>query len=165
MQVGIDGRIVGMARGKAVSGVALNSRRIILRSPEIRDRAAAAVAGLSIADPPWEVEIRPYRKSRSLAQNALYWMWVDAIRLHILESTGKRFSKDELHDWLATEFLPTRVIEIYGRAHSVRSSTSSLSVTEMASYMGAIEHWAGSDLQCALPHPIVMWEEAMGLHK
>ena len=56
-----------------MSGVALNSRRIILRSPEIRDRAAAAVAGLSIADPPWEVEIRPYQEPRNLDQNARLW--------------------------------------------------------------------------------------------
>lgn len=51
----------------------MTARRLILRSPEIRDRAAVAVAGLDIADPPWEIEIRPYQEPRNLDQNSRLW--------------------------------------------------------------------------------------------
>ena len=143
-------------------------RRFILRNPDIRARAAEFVAGLPVPRsdndaPPWEVLVQPYRRRRSMAQNRLYWMWVDAIRLHILDSTGKRFNKDELHEWLSSEFLPTKVVEIGGKAHPVRTSTANLNTAEMRDYLESIEHWAGSDLQCMLPHPDDLWAEAMGV--
>jgi hypothetical protein len=142
----------------------VNGRRLILRNATIRDRAAEIVAGLPVSEEkPLEVLVRPYQKRRSLAQNSLYWKWVDAIRLHIIDSTGKRFSKDEVHEWLAAEFLPTRVVEIAGKAKATRTSTARLSTKEMVGYLEAIEHWAGADLQCYLEHPADLWLEAMGM--
>lgn len=49
-------------------------RRIILRSQEIRDRAALAVASLPISeDAPLEILIHPHEPERTLDQNARMW--------------------------------------------------------------------------------------------
>lgn len=82
-----------------MSGVALNSRRIILRSPEIRDRAAAAVAGLDIADPPWEIEIRPYQEPRNLDQNARLWAKLHDIARQVQWPMNGQMQRLTAEDW------------------------------------------------------------------
>ena len=67
------------------------ARTFILRDAAIRQRAADAVLSCPVsAEQPLQVVIGQYKRKRSLAQNALMWLWIDAIRLHILDSTGDR---------------------------------------------------------------------------
>ena len=139
------------------------SRTFILRDDAIRQRAADAVLSCPVsAEQPLQVVIGQYKRKRSLAQNALMWMWIDAIRLHILDSTGQRFSKEDVHKWLADEFLPSSVVEINGRAKRVRAHTSELSVGEMRDYLDRLDYWASAELHCDLPRPVGLWAEAMG---
>lgn len=49
------------------------NRSLILRTPDIRDRAAAYVASLPVADPPWEVAVKPFEEPRTPEQNSCMW--------------------------------------------------------------------------------------------
>lgn len=109
----------------------------------------------------WEVIIRPYRRGRSLAQNKLLWKWIDTIRLVLGDHAGKHYRKEDIHEFLATEFLPTRQVEVFGQVKQVRTSTASLKVGEFSEYLNRVEAWA-VDHGIELPHPDELYLEAMG---
>lgn len=75
------------------------ARKLILRSPEIRDRAAAAVAGLDIADQPWEIEIRPYQEPRNLDQNARLWAKLNDIARQVQWPVNGQMQRLTAEDW------------------------------------------------------------------
>lgn len=69
-----------------------------------------------------------------------------------------------IHEFFATEFLPTQVIDVFGVTKTVRTSTTRLKLGEFSEYLNRIEEWArghGMDL----PHPDYLYFEAMGLRK
>lgn len=78
---------------------AMDNRRLIIRSPQIRDRAAAAVAGLDIADPPWEVEIRPYEEPQSDEQRAKMWAMLTDLSRQVRWPVDGRMQYITKEDW------------------------------------------------------------------
>lgn len=58
---------------------------------------------------PWAIYVAPYRKIRTLEQNALYWALVD----EIVKATGH--SKNVLHIFLKKEALGVEIEEINGK--------------------------------------------------
>lgn len=79
--------------------------RLVLRTPEIAERAAEIMRGLAGGNELHEVAIRPYHKDRSTAQNSLYWKWLTVLGSELGES------KDALHDRYKERFL----VHIYER--------------------------------------------------
>ena len=119
----------------------------IVRDEDIRARAMVCIAQLDITRP-WSVEIKPYRKKRSLSQNALYWVEIGKIVEAIAEHTG--YDRDEVHDFLKRKFLTPTVIEIGGEVCE-RYTTTKLSTQEMSDYMERCRAWAVSELGLLIP--------------
>jgi len=112
---------------------------------EAGQRAAMAFIERLDLSKPWSVTIS--RPKRSTAQNALYHKWCSEI------AAESGFTSDEVHEWLKSEFLPPRFVEIAGTEHPVRRSTTALKVDEMRAYMDQVYHWSGSFLGLALTLP------------
>lgn len=74
----------------------MNARRMILRTPEIRARAAAMIAGLPAdAEKPLEVLVRPYEERRTVEQNDRMWAMLADIARQV-DWYGKRLTPE---DW------------------------------------------------------------------
>ncbi len=126
--------------------------KIICRTSDLKKRAISIIDALPMEDT-HEVIIRPYKSKRSLEQNNTYWMWVDKIRVHIADSTGKFYSCEEIHEWLKEKFLPVRVVEIEGLSVKCAATTTKLNTKEMADYLTQIEQFCASELGLFLPLP------------
>lgn len=126
--------------------------KLVLRNSHVVDRAVQILRSLS-HEPPMEVVIRPHKSKRTLSQNALYWKWLDIIRLHIADSIGQIYSGEDLHEWFKAKFLPTRLIGINGEDMPITSSTTKLNTAEMSEYMECIDHFCVTQLHLFLPQP------------
>ena len=122
--------------------------RFALVNQAVRERAVNAV--LSVPDG-HILTIQPPKRTNP--QNNLYWKWIDIIRLHILDSTGKAFSSDEVHEFFKGKFLPSREVEIGGEVRSCKGSTAVLNTKDMAEYMDRIDNFCVESLQLYLPYP------------
>lgn len=139
-----------------------NARRLILKTPEIRDRAASLVAGLPAnADKPLEVIVRPYKRSRSLAQNNTLHLWVGAIATAYEEAFGDRKSPETFKEYLKGLFLGEESSEVMGKTVTTTRHTADLSVVEFRDFLDAVDRWAVETLQCFLPRGHD-YDEAMG---
>lgn len=139
-----------------------NARRLILKTPEIRDRAASLVAGLPAnADKPLEVIVRPYKRSRSIAQNNLAHSWFVAIANAYEETFGDRKSPAVWKEYLKGLFLGEESSEVMGKTVTTTRHTADLSVVEFRDFLDAIDRWAVETLQCFLPRGHD-YDEAMG---
>lgn len=96
---------------------------------------------LRLKDKKLSVKIEKYKKPRSLNQNALYWEWLGIIA----DELG--YTADEMH----TTFKARLLVDRSGKIPVVRSTTT-LSTTEMATYMSHVERIA-SELNIILPRP------------
>lgn len=113
----------------------------------------------------YEVNIRPYKKNRSVSQNRLYWLWVNEIKDHIERTQGKVFSTDDIHEWFKDELLPQHVIEINGKAKKAIKSTSALTTKEFTEYLEKIDWYCSDNLGLNLPHPLDLYYESVGYAK
>ena len=114
-----------------------------------------------------------HNEKRREAQNNRMWKWNGEIRLHIIDSTGQVFSKDELHEWMAEHWMPEleagdylgeppKPVVFRGKETLPRIRTSQLSVRGMTKYLNAIDMHAADELGLVLPHPADLYYEAMG---
>lgn len=82
----------------------------------------------------WIVDIKRYRKKRTLSQNKLYWMWINCIA----SETGNK--PDDIHDYLKDRFLPKRIIKLYNEeTKEVPISTTELNTKQFTDYLNAID--------------------------
>ena len=92
---------------------------IILRDESIRQRAIDRIKALKLdADEPWAVYVCPYRKLRTLEQNAAYW----AVVGRICAATGH--SKNVIHTYLRKAAWGVELSEIKGKAIEVVKSSA-----------------------------------------
>lgn len=108
-----------------------------------------------------EIVAREKKRSRSLAQLRLYWLWVKNLKDCINESQGQSFSDTDVHEWLKERFLDSRIVEIQGTPVRARKSTSDLTVETMTEYLEQVD-WFGAQIGCQLPHPEDEYHLAMG---
>ncbi len=114
-------------------------RTLVLRSPEIRDRAISALAALNLqTKKPWCVEIKPYTQPRNLEQNALYWACVQQIARHVGHSS------DDIHEIVKMKFLAPTVVELPDGDYSVVKSTTRLNKEEMSELIDQVCAWGAS---------------------
>ena len=117
---------------------------IILRGKAQR---AFAVERINALNPSkiWEIVIRPYRKPRTLDQNALIHSWFALIA----SETGN--DPEDVKEALKAKFLPARFVDIDGEMIEVRRSTAKLNVQEMSEFCNRMQAWAASELGIQLP--------------
>ena len=115
------------------------------------------------------VTAEPYRKRRSISQNALNFLWCDVIRKWLYESgqgvkdasgeVFRPFSVETIHEYNKEMFLTPRTVEINGRVVNVYRSHD-LPVTVFSDFLNQVEaHWTMEG--CALPRPEDLYGEAM----
>ena len=131
---------------------------MIIRDEDDKGRAISRLKSLNI-DRPWLVDVKPYRKNRSLSQNKLYWKWITCIG----DSIG--YERDELHAIMADKFLPDEIVEYGGKQIKKDKSTSRLNTKEFTTYLEQIDRWAAIEMGIVLPCPSDVYEEAMGLRR
>ena len=138
---------------------------IVIRNKEILQDVINRLEKLNFdgSQPVYACELKEHKLNRTLAQNGLYWLWVGEIKDHIYLSTGERHSKDDLHDYLSSEFLPTRVIEVMGKIKAIRSSTAKLNTKTFTNYLEQIDMYAVNNLELNLSRPQDLYFKAMGI--
>lgn len=137
-------------------------RRYVLRDEAIRDRATADVARLPVSgNPQWEIVIKPFRRSRSLAQNNLLHHWLQVISTHYAETYGEWHAPDIWKQYVKSLFLGEESREINGKIITITRHTSELTVPEFTELLEKIDMWCATELQLMLPHPDI-YGEAMG---
>lgn len=117
-------------------------RPIILDSEHKREIAINRINAL-VLDKPWKVTIEPYRKKRSLDQNALMWMWFKEIADEIGDT------KQAVHD----DVLPLLAEPTHQMKGMPQWSTSRMDTATMAAFMNKLHEWAFSFHGIALPLP------------
>lgn len=121
----------------------------ILRSDAVRANCIRAIQSLRLDGKPWHVRIEPYKKRRTLSQNALMWAELNWIVDAIGRETGN--DADDLHRFFKRKFLPPRIIEINGEVMELEPTTTTLTTVGMSEYMERIRAWCASELGLVLP--------------
>lgn len=131
-------------------------------SSEERRAAAADFVSRIRKSPLMSVEIKPYKRNRSEAQNRLMWMWY-----HIISMDTGQIAED-LHEEMKVRVLGVEEKEVlgpYGKMVKliVPKSSTKLSTQEMTDFLRAIEALA-AELEIILPRPddykfAMMYEE------
>ena len=117
----------------------------IIRDETMRQRVSDLVDALDLGKP-WSVTIEPFKKKRSLSQNALYWKWVGIIA----DETGN--DNDDIHEAFKGMFLTPRSVQIGNESREIRS-TARQNTDEMKGYMDKVYAYATSQLGILLPIP------------
>jgi len=97
----------------------------------------------------WMVEVKPYRHTRSTAQNSYHW----AVSMNILAGeTGH--TPQEMHDFLLGEAFGTEEYDVMGNTHTrpLKSSTE-LDTMQFSAWDEWIRAWAMTELGCLIPEP------------
>ena len=81
----------------------------------------------------WVIDVKRYRKKRTLSQNKMYWLWINCIA----SETGNR--PDDIHDYLKNKYLPKRQIDIFGNIKEIPYSTTELNTKQFTDYLNAID--------------------------
>ena len=94
------------------------------------------------------VTIEKYKKKRSNEQNAYYWGVV--VKL-ISDETG--YTKEEIHDLLASHFIGTKKIRVGGIEKEVYKSSTELTTSDFMGFIAEVQRWAAEKLSLYLPDP------------
>lgn len=142
---------------------------IVIRDERTRQRAASFVANLAVGKP-LQVDIKPFKRNRSVAQNAVYWRTITIIGNEL------GYSKDEMHrmvkECLLLPILErddpdvdrlASVLKAQGEEKSLATvlSTKHLTVAQFSELIQDVESFAG-DMGIGLPSPDEQYYEAMG---
>lgn len=117
----------------------------IIDSKEKRRQAAEYVARLT-SSPVYCLEIKPYKRNRSQAQNRTMWMWYGAIADH----TGN--TPEDVHEEMKVRALGLESKIVAGQILIRPKSTTGLDVEGMSRFMEAIQQLA-AELDITLPMP------------
>ena len=110
--------------------------KIILRSDIQINHAIHTLKELKInPEELFELTIKPYKKNRSLEQNALYWKWM----MICADELG--YTKEGMHQTFMRELLAPIIIDTPS-GDVMEYSTRKLNVKEMSSYMEQVSFTA-----------------------
>lgn len=117
----------------------------IINSAERRREVANIVASLT-SSPVYSVEIKPYKRNRSQAQNRTMWMWYGILADHL------GCEPEEVHEQMKVTVLGVERKIVAGQALIIPKSTTDLNTDGMSRFMEAIIALA-TDLHVTLPMP------------
>lgn len=125
------------------------AQTIIVRNDHLLARVIDFISKLNTSKA-WEITIKPYRKKRTLSQNALMWKWINVVTGYVSEDTG--MTNDEVHEFFKQKFLQPKIFEVNGEIFQ-RWTTTDLTTAEMAEYMDHIYRWGTGEQGYFLPTP------------
>lgn len=117
----------------------------IIDSKEKRAKVAQIIAHLPDF-PVVSVELKPYKRNRSLAQNRTMWMWYAVLAEHC------GCESEDVHEQMKVRVLGVDKKIVSGQVLITPKSTATLDVEGMSRFMEAIQALA-DDLQVVLPMP------------
>lgn len=104
----------------------------------------------------YDIEITKHRKSRSLSQNRLMWMWYKIIGDYMGETP------EDLHDICKVSFLGVEKKNKMGLLWDSPKSSTVLNTKEFTEFLDKIDALAIS-LGLTLPKPAGIYDEAYGI--
>ena len=110
------------------------TQRIIIREERQRQHAIDRIQALNITTV-WDISIKPYKKNRSLEQNALMW------KLYDILGSELGYTPDEMHEALMRINLMPNIVDTIDGPVEVYS-TKKLKVKPMAEYLDSIYRFA-----------------------
>jgi len=125
----------------------------IICTDEQRENFVSRFMLYQLSDGPISINYKKYLNSRTEAQNATYWMWLDEIRDHLLERLGEAHTTYDIHEHMCELFLPTKVITIARKITTRRTSTSSLKVKQFKEYLDKINYYCSEHLELFVSLP------------
>ena len=129
-----------------------------LDSENKRELAVSYLKSVSLTMP-LVVEIKPYKRNRSAAQNKLMWMWFQVIG----DDLG--YTQDEVYNEMSELYLPMIAMRRFdGEEQQVRLTTSKLKVHEFREFLNNIDLFAAG-MGIILPKPEDLMWEAMGVKR
>lgn len=90
------------------------------------------------------VIITDAESARTLAQNRLYWKWLEFLS----NETG--YTREEFHDFFKVKFLSEK-ITIFGEYIISIKSTTKLGVVKFKEYLESIENWVFNNMGYIFP--------------
>lgn len=113
----------------------------------IRNNAALAVKSLPL-DEPHEIIIRPYKKTRSQEQNAMFHALMQDLSQKYSEAYGESVAPDVWKEFLKRKFLGQEIIPMRnGESFTYTRHTSSLKTGEMAEFIDSCLNWCAEELK------------------
>lgn len=109
----------------------------------------------SCANGKYILSLKKVAEKRSNPQNKLMWLWFAAIADAWSESTGRKFTAQDVHDAYCLLFLPKDTPK--GR---VAGSTSDLTTEQMADFLNRVQADAQTEYGIMLPNPEEQYFEA-----
>jgi hypothetical protein len=128
---------------------------MIIKDEQGRERAFEKLAALNLKKP-WELEIKPYKKNRTEAQNKLLWKW-----LHIWgQDLG--YSDKEIYEIAVAQCWPLIEEELVCMGNRIprQRRTSLLNTKDFSEFLNNIDIKA-SETGTVLPHPEDLYHAAM----
>ena len=92
----------------------------------------------------WRVSIKPWRESRSLSQNSLYWKWMGELAPQA-KINGKQFSPEIWAEFFKKWYCPSKSVEMPLGEGSTTKTTTNLDTGEMHHYLNNIQAWCMSE--------------------
>lgn len=103
-----------------------------------------------------EVVVKPYRRRRTIPQNAYLWAVVYGL---IADYTG--MTQEEVHEAMKMMFRK-KIVEVKGRRIETVDSTADASTAEFSEYIERIKAFAGTELGIVIPEPHAVAVEDTG---
>ena len=137
------------------------NRLFVLREPIHFQSMLAALSAnwpaMAASGQPLGVTVAPYKRTRSQEQNALMWIWLDAVTKQAWLN-GQQYSDQTWHEHCKREFLPERNAKgdekwqiLPNGNRTCIMSTTRLNAAEMSEYMTKLDAFFVSELGVTLP--------------
>ena len=121
----------------------MEKRVIVIRDDMRRQRALDVIRELKIdSDHLCEVIVKPYKKKRSVEQNARHWAILTQISDQWEQKTGNKYSPETWHEFFKTTFIGKDTIIVDGSPHLISKTSTTLNTMEFRDFDMQIEAWA-----------------------
>lgn len=117
------------------------------RDKELLDRA------FSLMDKPHRIDLKPYRESRSLAQNALLHVWMSELSTKYAECYGDWHGAKVWKQFMKDRFLAVEAVIVASKPVTVEVSTADLDVGEFSKFLDKIDMYCAGELEIILSRP------------
>lgn len=138
----------------------IKGQAMIIRNETDKDRAIRHIKALNM-DKPWQMECKPYKKNRSIAQNKLMWKWFKEIG----DELGHDNTDVVYADMVEMFLLLIDYTGLDGKPKQRRQGTSKLTTKEFTEFLEKVDRFSVSFLGIILTSPEDLYYEAMGIKR
>ena len=111
-----------------------------MRNPHLRAQAIRAIQAIP-ANEVYEVDLKPWKKTRTNPANSRYWAILTEISEQLVFEGGVHYSPETLHEFFKAKFIGKDVVIIDGDITLVAKTSTTLSTVEFSDYSTQVEAW------------------------